>query len=99
MGELIFVKTFTTSGPNGYTICEIVSDAIPVGSLSANTVVIPGTPFLIASIFDPGTGACPDPAKVQFTVTGPDGTVYNTASNTSNLFVRVGGTATTYALC
>jgi V8-like Glu-specific endopeptidase len=96
---LIDVKTFSTSGPNGYTICEITSDAKPIGALSANTVVEAGTGFLIASIFDPGTGACPDPAKVQFTVTGPDGTVYNTASNTPGLFVRLGAAGTTYALC
>ena len=93
------MKTFSTSGQNGYTICEITSDTKPVGALSANIVIVPGTSFLVASIFDPETGACPDPAKVQFTVTGPDGTVYNTASNTPDLFVRLGATATTYALC
>jgi V8-like Glu-specific endopeptidase len=93
------MKAFSASGPNGYAICEISSDTQSTGQLSANAVIVPGTPFLIAAIFDPETGSCPDPAKVQFKVTGPDGTVYDTASNTSALFVRTGGTATTYALC
>lgn len=78
---------FTVAGDGGFTACEL--DGGTAGQLASYLDVGAGTPALYAAIGDPATGRALDPAIAKLTVTGPDGTGYNTAVSTVTQFASV----------
>ncbi len=92
------MKSFTALGDHQFINCQIDSGELPMGGMTKRINVEAGTPLILATLFNPETGASPLSTNVQMVITGPDGTEYNQATNTSTALVSVVN-GNTYVVC